>query len=109
MSEKSENFTQAQTERLLEHALRQEHISFLTVRDLTLGAICRKKPHLTVLALRGEEHPLAHQIGEHTITLVALAHALLIHADATHAAEVRLGVGRVHLPEEYPPQRVSVS
>jgi hypothetical protein len=57
-----------------------------------------------VLALRGEEHPLAHQIGEPSNILVALAHAHLIHADATHAAEVRRGVGRVDLPEEHPPQ-----
>ena len=35
---------------------------------------------------------------------MALAHAHLIDAHTTHVAEIRLGIGRVHLPEEHPPQ-----
>ena len=33
-----------------------------------------------------------------------LAHAHLVHPDTAHVAEIRLGIGRVHLAEKHPPQ-----
>jgi len=35
---------------------------------------------------------------------VALAHAQLVHADTAHVAEVRGGVGGIHLAEKHPPK-----
>lgn len=61
-------------------------------------------PRSLVLAFGGKQHPFAHQVGEHADRLVALAHAPLSDADATHLTEVRLGIGRLHLPEEHAPQ-----
>ena len=62
------------------------------------------KPSLLILAFGGIQHPLARQVGKRTDILVALAHTHFIHAHTAHVAEIRLGIGRVHLPEEHPPQ-----
>jgi len=51
-----------------------------------------------------KKHPFAYQVGEHADILVALAHTHLIDADTTYGAEIRLGIGSVHLAKEHPPQ-----
>ena len=62
------------------------------------------RPRFLVLAFGGKEHAPFDQVGEHGQVFMPLAHAHLIDADAADVAEVRLGIGRAHLPEEHPPQ-----